>query len=135
MRTIADAPLLLIAQSADPQRRLRLEQLGCQIFDVGHADSRASVELVLNELGRRNMTNVLLEGGSHLLGSFLDAGQIDECLAFVAPKLVGGADAVSPIGGTGIASIDAAVCLSEFEILPLGDDACLRGRIVRSDRP
>ena len=45
---------------------------------------------LLDELGRRQMTNVLVEGGGQLLGSLLDAGQIDEVHAFIAPKLIGG---------------------------------------------
>jgi diaminohydroxyphosphoribosylaminopyrimidine deaminase/5-amino-6-(5-phosphoribosylamino)uracil reductase len=92
---------------------------------VGLAD--ADLKSVLTELGRRGMTNVLVEGGAGTLGRFRDAGEIDEIHAFVAPKLFGGVDALAPIGGLGVAELDDAWSLAEWDVERLGDDLLIHG--------
>lgn len=86
------------------------------------------IENVLRELGRRRMTNILVEGGAGLLGSFLDAKAIDEAWVFVAPKLVGGTAAPTPIGGTGVAKIAESIRAAESHVEQLGDDVLLTAR-------
>ena len=83
---------------------------------------------LLRELGGRDFTNVLVEGGGGLLGSVLDADQIDEVHAFIAPKILGGAQAVAPILGEGRSLISEALTLSGVTVQQVGDDAYLRGR-------
>ena len=73
------------------------------------------------------MTNVLIEGGSEVLGSFLDAKSIDEVHAFIAPRLAGGADAKSPVGGRGVAKIAEALRLATWQIEHVGDDLLFHG--------
>jgi diaminohydroxyphosphoribosylaminopyrimidine deaminase/5-amino-6-(5-phosphoribosylamino)uracil reductase len=83
---------------------------------------------LLDELGRRRMTNLLVEGGSEVLGSFLDARQIDEVHVFIAPKLFGGESARGPIGGAGIAEVADALKLQQPIWQQLGDDLYVWGR-------
>ena len=90
------------------------------------------INSLLDELGRRHMTNVLVEGGGRLLGSFFDAGGIDEVHVFIAPKLIGGSDTPSPISGDGLKSIAESLRLIEPQIRQLGDDIYVSGRIARS---
>ncbi len=130
VRSVADAPVLLVAQNPARERRQVFENLGCQVFDATASQSNSSLDMVLEELGRRGMTNVLLEGGSMLLGSFFDARQIDEAIVFVAPKLVGGEAALSPIDGQGISQISDAIQLGDFTSTRIGEDICLRGRLA-----
>ena len=73
------------------------------------------------------MTNVLVEGGAGVLGSFLDAGAVDEVHVFVAPRLAGGAGALSPVGGAGVSRIADAVRLARWECERIGDDLYLHG--------
>ena len=63
-----------------------------------------------------------------MLGSFFDSRQIDEVHVFIAPKLVGGAAAPSPIAGAGAAELAAAIDLGELNVEPLGGDVYIRGR-------
>lgn len=83
---------------------------------------------LLRELGRRRMTHVLVEGGGRTLGSLFDAGLIDECHIFIAPKLVGGATAASPLMGTGLAAIPEAASLAMVETQTLSGDLYVHGR-------
>ena len=90
---------------------------------------------LLDELGRRRFTNILVEGGSGVLGSLLDAGEIDEVHAFVAPRLAGGGAAPSPIGGLGVARMDAAWQLEDPQWTDLEGDLYVRGRVAKPSEP
>jgi diaminohydroxyphosphoribosylaminopyrimidine deaminase/5-amino-6-(5-phosphoribosylamino)uracil reductase len=85
------------------------------------------VPALLVELGQRQLTNVLVEGGAGVLGSFLDAGLIDEVHAFIAPKMIGGVRALSPIGGLGASRIADAALLARWECERIDDDVYLHG--------
>jgi diaminohydroxyphosphoribosylaminopyrimidine deaminase/5-amino-6-(5-phosphoribosylamino)uracil reductase len=100
----------------------QLSALGCEV--VGCAD----VAALLDEMGRRRMTNVLVEGGAAVLGSFLDAREIDEVHVFLAPRLAGGHDAKTPIGGRGVEKIAEALTLAELRVESIEGDVYLHGR-------
>ena len=84
-------------------------------------------------LSDREMTNVLVEGGARLLGSLFDCRALDEVHAFVAPELIGGADAPPPIAGMGLAKIEDACRLDAPTIETIGDDVHVFGRIASPD--
>ncbi len=92
------------------------------------------IEGLLAELGRRRMTNVLVEGGGGLLGSFRDAGAIDEVHTFVAPMLIGGDKALSPLGAEGISAISDASLFEDVEAEVLDRDVWIVARRTMSDR-
>ena len=77
------------------------------------------------------MTNVLVEGGGTLLGSFFDAGAVDEVHVFIAPKIIGGHGALAPVMGQGIEKIASAMNLVDVETRHVGDDLYLSGRVAR----
>ncbi len=107
---------------------------GCEVLELPAENDRPAAAELLRELGRRRMTNVLVEGGAAVLGSFHDAALIDELHVFVAPKLIGGAAALSPVGGMGSEMIDArrwSVWRSER----LGDDLYLNVRAASTGEP
>ena len=76
------------------------------------------------------MTNLLIEGGSGVLGSFLDAKLIDEVHVFLAPRLIGGAMAPTPIGGIGIEAIAHAWSLANWSVEQIASDLYIRGRLA-----
>lgn len=138
VETAGEVPVLLAAENdrVDASHRQSLEKAGVEIFET-HGESRADhVRCVLAELGRRQFTNVLLEAGSGLLGTCFEAGVIDEVHAFVAPKLVGGDKACSPIGGPGGDTIPSEDSLRDISITQFGTDVLIRGRTISrtSDR-
>ena len=90
------------------------------------------VEVLLEELARRNLTSILVEGGSTVHGDFLEAGLVDRIYAFIAPKLIGGKEALTPVGGTGLALMEDCYILKDTETLPLGADILLTGRVERN---
>ena len=83
-----------------------------------------NLKRVLSELGKRNVTSVLAEGGGELLGSLFDAGLVDRIAMFYAPLLIGGKNAVT-IGGTGAARVKQAITLRECRWRRLGNSEIL----------
>lgn len=90
---------------------------------------RPDLRFVLRELGQRRMTNVLVEGGGRLFGSFFDSASLDEVHVFIAPKLAGGVTAPSPVAGIGVAEMNDALQLRDTQIDVVDGDVYLRGRI------
>jgi diaminohydroxyphosphoribosylaminopyrimidine deaminase/5-amino-6-(5-phosphoribosylamino)uracil reductase len=130
-QTARQTPVLLVTAGSLPaSRAAELQAVGCELLPLPTADGRPDVRSLLDELGRRRMTNILVEGGSAVLGSFLDARAIDEVHIYIAPRLVGGAQAKTPLGGLGVAQIAEAVRLSEWHVEPVEDNLLVRGRIL-----
>ncbi len=90
---------------------------------------RVDLTALLAELNARDITSVLVEGGSEVLGSFLDARLADRVYAFIAPKLSGGARALPAVGGKGAALMEDCALLDETECKALGSDWLLTGRV------
>jgi diaminohydroxyphosphoribosylaminopyrimidine deaminase/5-amino-6-(5-phosphoribosylamino)uracil reductase len=100
----------------------QLSALGCEVMSL------PDVPALLDEMGRRRMTNVLVEGGAAVLGNFLDAGEIDEVHVFIAPRLVGGAGAKPPTAGVGVEKVADALALENWRVETIDGDVYLRGR-------
>jgi diaminohydroxyphosphoribosylaminopyrimidine deaminase/5-amino-6-(5-phosphoribosylamino)uracil reductase len=132
VRTAAQYPTLIAAGPDAPEKELRrLAAAGCEVLPFAPPSKYERLIQLLDELGRRRMTNVLVEGGADLLGSLFDAGQIDEVHVFIAPKIFGGQKARSPIRGAGIEQVTDALQLDSLQVQRLGDDVYLSGRVKR----
>jgi diaminohydroxyphosphoribosylaminopyrimidine deaminase/5-amino-6-(5-phosphoribosylamino)uracil reductase len=133
VRTVKHAPLLLVhAADAPAERQMALERFGCELLALPSVNGRVSIAALLQNLGERRWTNLLVEGGAAVLGSFFDAQAIDEVWAFVAPKLLGGAAAPAPIAGVGLEHVASALRLDGVSIEALGEDWLVRGRPARA---
>ena len=132
VRTAREVPVLVAVgpESAEADRR-RLADIGCEVVVCEGETHAARLDGLLGELGRRRMTNVLVEGGGRLLGSLLDAGAIDEVHVFLAPKLVGGSSAISPIAGEGIDEMSGALMLDTPEVRQVDSDVYVHGPVRR----
>ena len=98
----------------------------------GH-DGRVDLQAVLSELGRRQITSLFVEGGGTLLGSLFDEGLVDRVIGFVAPMIVGGDNATSPVSGSGVERITDAMRLNGVRIERFGDDVAIMGNVQRWD--
>jgi diaminohydroxyphosphoribosylaminopyrimidine deaminase/5-amino-6-(5-phosphoribosylamino)uracil reductase len=85
-------------------------------------EGRVSLPDLLDELGKRNLTSLLVEGGGEVHAAFLADGLVDKLYVYVAPKLIGGRGAPSPVGGNGVDQLSDAKGLAEVDFIRLGDD-------------
>jgi diaminohydroxyphosphoribosylaminopyrimidine deaminase/5-amino-6-(5-phosphoribosylamino)uracil reductase len=127
VQTAHDVPVLVAVTGQAPAERLRaIENAGCEILAFPESP-RVPIIPLLAELGRRGMTNLLVEGGGNVLGSFLDAGQVDEVDAFIAPIVEGGDHAYTPARGHGAAALDAAARLLRILVSRVDGDLRVQG--------
>ena len=129
--TAREVPVLVaVGAEASAENRERLSVAGCEVLVCSGATPAERLEQLLAESGRRRMTNLLVEGGSRLLGSLFDVRAIDEVHVFIAPKLIGGEQAPGPIGGLGLERISNAWPLVEPRVQHMGDDVYVSGRVA-----
>jgi diaminohydroxyphosphoribosylaminopyrimidine deaminase/5-amino-6-(5-phosphoribosylamino)uracil reductase len=128
LRTARQSPVMVVTVGSLAQQRTQeLCEAGCEVLPIGLADRVATIGRLLEELGRRRMTNVLVEGGSAVLGSFFAADAVDEVHVFLAPRIVGGAKALTPVGGNGAAKIAQGLVLSQWDIERVETDFYIHG--------
>jgi diaminohydroxyphosphoribosylaminopyrimidine deaminase/5-amino-6-(5-phosphoribosylamino)uracil reductase len=119
-------PVIVFTAAGNESKLAGWSADGCEVVALPAGDTGLALDAVLADLGRRRMTNVLVEGGAGVLGAVLDANAADEFHVFVAPKLVGG-PALSPVAGIGVPRVADALQLVEFTSEPSGGDAYLHG--------
>ena len=112
---------------------VRLAAAGCEILVCPGDTHGGRLISLLEQLGRRRLTNVLVEGGSQLLGNLFDARLIDEAHVFLAPKLIGGKQAPSPMAGTGIEWLAQAAAFGRVETRAVGDDVYVHAHDLLAD--
>ena len=129
MSTISKTPVLVCVEQtcANADHVKRLSDLGAEILSADNGEP--VLQQLLKELGKRQFTNVLIESGGTLLGSFFDENLVDEVHVFVAPKIVGGGEAVSPISGDGRAEVPQVPSLRNTTTRQFGNDMLIEGRI------
>lgn len=93
------------------------------------ADGRVSLPALLDELGRRDLISLLVEGGSEVHGAFFAANLVDKVYAYLAPILIGGREAPSPLGGGGVEHLADAHRLVDVDVARLGDDLLVTGYV------
>jgi diaminohydroxyphosphoribosylaminopyrimidine deaminase/5-amino-6-(5-phosphoribosylamino)uracil reductase len=132
VQSIDEAPLLVVSSAHAPAENCqRLRDAGAEVLLLEGDRPSAQLALLLDELGRRELTNLLVEGGSEVFGALLDLAAIDEVHAFIAPKLVGGRSATPVIAGDGIADMQNALELTQVAMQQLDDDLYLHGYLNR----
>lgn len=126
-----EVPVLIATSPNAPDDRVEsLRAAGLEVLPFAGTDSdptRPAMRRLLEELGRRRMTHVLIEGGAGVVGSAFDGGWVNECHVFIAPRVIGGQQALSPVGGVGTAWIKDVSSLSHVQVTPLGDNFYLQG--------
>jgi diaminohydroxyphosphoribosylaminopyrimidine deaminase/5-amino-6-(5-phosphoribosylamino)uracil reductase len=131
-RTAREVPVwLAVGEDAPEDRRAALAALGCEILAFP-GPGPVPVLPLLEELGRRGVTNLLVEGGGRVLGSFLDAGQVDAVDVYIAPSLAGGGDDFTPARGLGCRRMADALRLDRHEVSLIDGDLRIQGTLTPS---
>ena len=125
-------PTYVFAANVNADKQKALESAGVHVVYAPDASTgRVDLPQVIDKLGEMQIDSVLLEGGGTLNGAFMQLGLVDRVQAYIAPKLIGGADAKGPVGGAGIPLMCDAQALLDPTITRLGDDILIEGRIQK----
>jgi diaminohydroxyphosphoribosylaminopyrimidine deaminase / 5-amino-6-(5-phosphoribosylamino)uracil reductase len=122
--------LILCAHAAPAERVAELRDTGVEVI-VGESElnGRVAIDSAGAELAKRGAIRLLLEGGGELTGAFIDRGRVDRVLGFVAPKIVGGRLAPSPVSGRGHPLMANAIELHDTVVHQVGSDWLFEGLV------
>ncbi len=107
--------------------RENLAWAGAETMLVPSRNGLVDAGELLKKLGQRDVTSVFVEGGGTLLGSLFDQRLVDKVIAFVAPAIIGGRAAPSPVGGEGVETMADALRLQRVRVTQLGTDVAITG--------
>ncbi len=99
-----------------------IEARGAEVLPLALAGEHVDLRALLEELGKRDIVTLLVEGGGVVLGAFFDAGLVDKVQAIIAPLIVGAADAPAAVAGEGANRMAEALRLRDLSVERLGDD-------------
>ena len=130
VRGVAEVPVTVVCLRAATRTSVQaLEAAGVDVIVATGQNEAARVQHALGELGAGDVQSLLLEGGPHLAGAFLEADEIHEARMFVAPLLTGGREAKTAVEGIGIELIAGAPRALEVEVERLDDDVLIVARL------
>jgi diaminohydroxyphosphoribosylaminopyrimidine deaminase/5-amino-6-(5-phosphoribosylamino)uracil reductase len=104
-----------------------LEKLGATVFQCPRKDGEVDLRLFMKKIAETGINSILLEGGSALDGTMLDEQLIDKFYVFIAPKVIGGKDAKTPIAGLGAELMKDALLLDNITVTQMGVDWLFEG--------
>ncbi len=119
--------IIAVAESLSKEKTGHLPKDNVEILRVPEENGMISLRALLAELGRKQMTTVLVEGGSTVLGSLADQRLIDKVMVFIAPVIIGGAGAKTAVSGLGAETVASAMRLTDVTIDKFGDDVLVTG--------
>ena len=122
--------IVATTDKADKDKILKLQAQNVDVIVVDKDENdKVDIKKLLNILGQQNICSILVEGGATLSGSFVAKKLVDKVYFFIAPKIVGGKEAKTPVAGTGILNLQEALALKDIQIEKLEEDILIIGRV------
>lgn len=123
--------ILAVTEKASGEKIRDLERLGIQVLVCPEKAGQVDLNYLMKALGTMEIDSLLIESGGALAWSALESGIVDRVTAFIAPKIIGGAGAPTPVGGAGFADLGHVVTLEEMEMRKTGQDIMIEARILK----
>jgi len=117
-------------KKASPEKLKILREGGTETIETKAFEGKVDLQELMTKLGAQGIDGILLEGGGALNFSALKQGIVDEVFMFVAPKMVGGEHAKTPVSGKGVDVMDQAFNITDMKTMKVGEDLMIRGKVV-----
>lgn len=122
--------LIVTTSLGPPSKKADLEQKGADVLVLPARQRRVAWRDLLKELGRRGIASLLIEGGAEVNASALRERVVDRVLFFLAPRILGGRDALSAVGGESPKNLSEALPLKVTSVTRVGPDILIEGRLT-----
>ncbi len=119
--------ILATTQMAPYEKLKALTNLGVEVYQGQSKDNQVDLKALLKYLGDKEISSLLVEGGATLNYSLIKEGLVDKTLFFIAPRVIGGSKAPTPVGGEGVDFLDEAWEIQDIKVKYLGKDILLTG--------
>jgi len=130
LRTDDRPPVIAVTAQAPQARCQRLMQAGAEVWRVPSRGRRVHLRALMKRLGKAGIQSVLVEGGGTLAASALEERLVDRVYFFIAPRIIGGAKAVTPVEGAGVKRLAQAWRIQSLRVRRVGEDLLVTGEIA-----
>ncbi len=121
--------LIIASENLPPQKEKELQERGIQIAKQKEVNNRIDFREIMKLLGSMGIDSLYIEGGSAILASAFESGCVHKVYAAIAPKIIGGRNAFTPVGGEGIEYMRDAIVLKRVSHEIVGPDVIVKGYI------
>lgn len=128
--TAKQTKTIIATCETDKNKILPYENVGCVVISIKETNGHVDLKELMCKLGQMQIDSILLEGGGTLNWSALESSIVRKIQAYIAPKLLGGQTAKTPIEGIGVKTPDDAFILSNSKIVQLGDDILIESEVL-----
>lgn len=119
--------IIVVGETVSPERFRPFEKKGAAVLVCPEREGRVELDAMLSKLGKMEVTSLLLEGGSTLMGAMIRQRLVDKFYIFEAPKILGGGDGIPMASGPGPLSLDSCLRLGDIRIRRFGEDVLIVG--------
>ncbi len=123
--------ILAVSEKVGEEKKEAYRKAGCEFLEVSESEAGIDLNFLMQKLGEKKIDSVLLEGGGTLNEAALKAGIVDGIQAYIAPKIFGGAEAKTPVEGSGIEFPAEAFFLKNTTVSYLGEDILIEGEVKK----
>ena len=128
--TARQTSTLIVTCVEDEKRLAPYRAAGCDVIVLPAEDTGGDLPALMDELGKRGIDSVVVEGGATLAWAVIAVKLARRIQCYVAPKLFGGTQAPSPLGGDGVATPAEALALERPEVVRLGNDLLIECEVI-----
>ncbi len=123
--------IIVTTEKADKEKIKAIEEMGAEVIIAPLKNNGVDLSFLIRVLGEKKIDSILLEGGSKINYAALEEGIVDKVNAFIAPKIIGGDNAKTPVGGEGRQLMKDAITLKNIEVYHFENDIMIEGYIVK----
>jgi diaminohydroxyphosphoribosylaminopyrimidine deaminase / 5-amino-6-(5-phosphoribosylamino)uracil reductase len=129
VRSAVDTKTIIATSCEDKTIQDNYKQYGCELIILPRKEKHVDLDTLMIELGKREIDSILLEGGSTLNYFSLQQGIVNKVQAYIAPKIFGGANAKTPVGGIGVEQVEKAFRLKNSKVSVFGEDILIESEV------
>lgn len=122
-----DKCIIATTNYCDKEKKDQLIKMGINVIETNSNDGQVNLKELMTILGELKIDSILLEGGGSLNYSMLNENLVDKAMFFIAPKIIGGKDATTPVEGKGISLMKDAIELKNIEVENIQNDILITG--------
>jgi len=120
-----------LAKKSAIDKSRRLNKKGILVIALAGKRGRIDLKGLMKELAELEVAHLLVEGGGDTAAGFIEKGLVDRALFFIAPKIIGGKEAVSSVEGEGVSKVRKAITLKHISVEKIGGDLLIKGDIAK----
>lgn len=121
--------IIATTEAAGKRKIAAVKKTGHRVLVIREKSGKVDLEHLMKELGRLDIMSVMIEGGSSISASALSDGLVNKVMFFVAPKIIGGTDSISSVGGPSPSLLKNAIQLKDLQSSDFGEDILIEGYI------